>query len=115
MRNILHYRQTFSPKAPFTQDAEHLATMGPQIMEHTVANESVHTARKQHHKGFVCKFARKSAFASCVNWAFCVCRGECACPEWSVFSFPCLFCGLVIVFCEQKKNKTMSAVRVKAT
>ena len=39
-----------STKAPFTQDADHLATTSTKIMEHTVANGSVHTARKQHQR-----------------------------------------------------------------
>ncbi len=40
----------FEVKAPFTQDAEHVATTCMQIMEHTAVNGSVHTAHKQHQR-----------------------------------------------------------------
>ncbi len=43
-----------------------------QKMEHIIASWSVHTALQtiaSNIKGFASKFACKSAYASCVNWA----------------------------------------------
>ncbi len=53
-----------NPKAPFTQDTEVLAKNGTHCCQwecsHSIASNI---------KGFVCKFACKPAYTSCVNWA----------------------------------------------
>ena len=42
--------RTVELEAPFTQDAEHLATTHTQIIEHTAVNASVHTDGTQHQR-----------------------------------------------------------------
>ncbi len=37
-------------------------------MEHIAVSESIHTQLASNIKGISCKFACKSAYASCVNW-----------------------------------------------
>ncbi len=62
-------RDQISPsvsKAPFTQDAEHLVT-GVSKLRNTLWSMGVFTQVVSNIKGFARKFARKSAYASCVN------------------------------------------------
>ncbi len=55
-------------EAPFTQDAEHLAT-GVSKLWDTLWSMRVFTQVASNIKGFARKFACKSAYASCVNRA----------------------------------------------
>ncbi len=55
-------------RAQFTQDAEHLAT-GVRKFWNTLCSIGVFTQVASNIKGFACKFARKCAYASCVNGA----------------------------------------------
>ena len=58
-------------KAPFTLDAEHLAT-GACKLWNTLLKMGVFTQVASNIRGFATKFARKSAYASCVNGALAV-------------------------------------------
>ncbi len=63
MQRQMSERQT---KAQFTQDAEHLAT-GACKLWNTLWSMGVFTQLANNIKGFVCKFACKCAYESCVN------------------------------------------------
>ncbi len=53
-------------EAPFTQDAEHLVTHARKLWN-TLQSIGAFTQLASNIKGFVHKFARKCASASCVN------------------------------------------------